>query len=1029
MLSVNYDPQNAIQKAVDKALDSIGENTQDVTIQVEAGEYNGDIKIKKANVATGFTLKLVAKDATAIKDTDGKTIGWNADSEGKANVKGDIIIEGINVFLAGLYLDLEKKITVKEADLTVVGTTQDDTYTIEGDGVGNLTVNTGEGDDTVSAKLINETTGDVTVSTGIGDDTVSVDLYKAQGTVTVDAGISDEEMAAAEQAARDAAAQETAAQQAASGDTTITVEPELPTDNDTVDVKVTEASKEVTIDTGAGDDTVELKTKRTSKDVTINTGSGDDSVTLTKVGKAATSAVSAVRKDITVNLGEGSDEVNLDITVADVYNKLTIIQAADTVDPETNTTNKNEYSLHLSGALKANPAENEDVITSSADMKTFTVKNSGNNQMTIDMTGTTVANRSLSEELTNKPVVEIDLSKYSTATDDDDKDSRLVRSEDGKTVTFKDNKVRLFTDYQLTGKGADDFSEIVINGSENLLNNLVIGKDVRSTQDGKDEGKLVLNKLTVTNMNVEISDDDIVLKDVIDARDTDLTIKGEIIDVYSVLAAQNVKIEAFAGKEIEEEEEENEDEEAEEEEDDGDNEGSEDGSRFSLTDIADVFQSMTADFFNVNHHVEINIHEDAGIYAADSVELSAIVNQNGGMLDITKITDALNLINVKVGTAKINVDGKIYAGVDLSDNDQGKAPWEAEGEPETDGGSISMTTNVMSEIEAGSSNKYLSSLAVSVAVVNSEININEGAVLKSGGDISAISKGNVKVTTHASAGSLPISLAISAVVTDVHTIVDGATITTGPKTITEPGGNVKLEAEGILTVNTSSDKSEENSSNSGGFFAIDVVVQDVEAKVLNSTAINAGGDVDIHSTAKANVTTKAVSAMAAGDDDDGGDGDGTTEGDGNTEGYGADGDGGEGEGEGADNSPSTLDSVKNIAVLLLGNILTAAGRPDLDEKLTAGLRTAQYNVTLSITHDDTKGQVTLSRNKANAGSQIVVSAAPKEGYVVDSITLRTLEPGRNTYTDGTTNYATSAYHTGVRTGGRSGPGRPVRRGR
>ena len=98
------------------------------------------------------------------------------------------------------------------------------------------------------------------------------------------------------------------------------------------------------------------------------------------------------------------------------------------MDPETNITNKNEYSLNLSGSLKANPAENEDVITSSDDMKTFTVKNSGNNQMTIDMTGTTVANRSLSEELTNKPVVEIDLSKYSTATDDDDKDSRLVRS-------------------------------------------------------------------------------------------------------------------------------------------------------------------------------------------------------------------------------------------------------------------------------------------------------------------------------------------------------------------------------------------------------------------------------------------------------------------------------------------------------------------------------------------------------------------------------------------------------------------------
>ena len=47
--------------------------------------------------------------------------------------------------------------------------------------------------------------------------------------------------------------------------------------------------------------------------------------------------------------------------------------------------------------------------------------------------------------------------------------------------------------------------------------------------------------------------------------------------------------------------------------------------------------------------------------------------------------------------------------------------------------------------------------------MNSEINLKNGSVLKTSGDVSATSKGDVKVTTHAQAGSLPISLGITAV--------------------------------------------------------------------------------------------------------------------------------------------------------------------------------------------------------------------------------------------------------------------------
>ena len=51
-------PKNAIQKAIDKALESIDDNVTEVTIQVEDGEYN-DIALKKKKRAGEFSLRRV----------------------------------------------------------------------------------------------------------------------------------------------------------------------------------------------------------------------------------------------------------------------------------------------------------------------------------------------------------------------------------------------------------------------------------------------------------------------------------------------------------------------------------------------------------------------------------------------------------------------------------------------------------------------------------------------------------------------------------------------------------------------------------------------------------------------------------------------------------------------------------------------------------------------------------------------------------------------------------------------------------
>jgi hypothetical protein len=137
---------------------------------------------------------------------------------------------------------------------------------------------------------------------------------------------------------------------------------------------------------------------------------------------------------------------------------------------------------------------------------------------------------------------------------------------------------------------------------------------------------------------------------------------------------------------------------------------------------------------------------------------------------------------------------------------------------------------------------------VSVVVANSGIRVNDGAELMAGGGIEAEAKSDISVKTSAAAGKLPLSLAISAVVNDVHTIVDGAKLDA-------KHGDIRLTAEGSTTVETKSTKGASQSA-SGGFFAIDVAVQDVGAEILNSKdnrdmSIHAAGDILVNSVAKA----------------------------------------------------------------------------------------------------------------------------------------------------------------------------------
>jgi hypothetical protein len=65
--------ENAIQKAIDKALTEIDENTDSITIDVSSGTYDGDIAINGSGVREGVKLYILASDSYEKAD-DGELI-------------------------------------------------------------------------------------------------------------------------------------------------------------------------------------------------------------------------------------------------------------------------------------------------------------------------------------------------------------------------------------------------------------------------------------------------------------------------------------------------------------------------------------------------------------------------------------------------------------------------------------------------------------------------------------------------------------------------------------------------------------------------------------------------------------------------------------------------------------------------------------------------------------------------------------------------------------------------------------------
>ena len=132
------DVENAIQKAVDAALASATSTTTTLRVDVESGDYTGGLKIAKpagSTLSQSLILYVFAPGSYGGAATGAVTTGKiSAAADGSARLGGDVLIDGINVVLAGLYYSLDTKITVRNAKADIYGTTGSDTINTVLDG-------------------------------------------------------------------------------------------------------------------------------------------------------------------------------------------------------------------------------------------------------------------------------------------------------------------------------------------------------------------------------------------------------------------------------------------------------------------------------------------------------------------------------------------------------------------------------------------------------------------------------------------------------------------------------------------------------------------------------------------------------------------------------------------------------------------------------------------------------------------------------------------------------------------------------
>lgn len=359
----------------------------------------------------------------------------------------------------------------------------------------------------------------------------------------------------------------------------------------------------------------------------------------------------------------------------------------------------------------------------------------------------------------------------------------------------------------------------------------------------------------------------------------------------------------------------------------------------------------------------VTIRENALLKALGSVNITSLSKQTQPLL----VLAAMSPVDVKLGTSAIRVNGRIEAA-----------------------GSVNLGARSMfvSEVSSAAIAKVGPSLCVIVALSNTEVIVGETGSIEADGSVALNAESDLKVLNRATVGKLPISLAVTVVLNDVHATVQGSVVS---------GGDVTLKAASNSDIQTYSSKKAPTTENQekplapptngfGGFFAIAVVQQDVDASVQGKGSIKAGGGIQVLSTSNGAVITKADSSMDPAQSIK------------------------------SQSTKQLTDLAGGVFSMVTsyikgpGGLLDSLQNSSFGQKVDGFLNKSEANIQgaayVVIVEPTKNGSVTTAK-KANGGDKLTIRATPAEGYTIDKITYTYLENGTPITKDAFTTRPTS----------------------
>ena len=763
--------------------------------------------------------------------------------------------------------------------------------------------------------MIDATNSTVNINTGDGDDTVTA--AKTGGTMNIDTGDGKDTVTA--ETKENNSGDLTIATGEGEDSVTVTnnrgnVTVDTGDGDDTVKFTNKAAESTVGIATGTGNDTVELDVQAAGQGIEVNTGEGDDSVALTDSNGTGADSTGTV----TVDTGKGINSVEVNLALAKAVNQLTV------------RSGEGNDHLHITGALKEISG---DSTNASGTLANFTLTEKDGKTLNFLLPD---GIEGLTDDLQNKRTVK--LTPVATGTN-------------AGSLTY--NEAESFTNYVINAPSSS-LKNITVTAKQGLtpiLSNVVINTD--TTTDGD-------NKLVVKNGTT------------IAAPDLTLVLKARNIEINGLLKAGQIQIEALDGTGM-----------YRRNFKDQYNAYMSEQYRTPIDSAIEAGVDMLWDMVNIKDKATITIGETGEVYATGDVIMLARVEQSGSMLDLgstfttlldtladqvnagTSATSVLNAVNVKVGEAKIDIRGKVKAGVtDFSTL-------------AVEDGHGTVRANAEVKISEGydSKDKLIDGIPVSVSVAygDASVQVAKSAVIEAARDISLASKTEMKIGSRADSGlfGAPFAAAISVVVDSATTTVEGE--------LKAHSGDVRVAADANADVRTLADKGNGQKVLSGGYLSVAVVLQDAKAALKDTAKVTAGGKVRVESRANEKVDTNATSAQVASEKE-------------------------------ADKDDSTAGNVKNTILDTLKEKLwpkikeAMKSSPTAQEKMEQAMKKVSSESHNSMLDDESgkHGDVTVIDNTTDGQSTTYrVKVTPWAGYKVKSVTWRGYNPGGTSYLTGT----------------------------